>query len=280
MSSFPASTVLPALYISHGAPLFAIEPGETGPALTQWGQRLLDTGSVRGVVLMSPHWMARSPAVMTNAMPATWHDFGGFPQALYGLQYPAPGSPELAAEVMGLLGAAGIAAQGDADRPLDHGAWVPLMHLFPEAGVPVVQVALPLRWGPAEVLAMGRALRSLRSRGVLVVGSGSMTHNLSEFFGGAREPAPYVTEFSRWVEAAIQRGDKDALLDYRRQAPHAQRAHPSEDHFLPLFFALGVAGWGEDTVVQADYLSREVTYGILAMDSFALAPAAAVAQSA
>lgn len=273
MSSFPTPTVLPALYISHGAPLFAIEPGETGPALTQWGQHLLNTGSVRGVVLMSPHWMARSPAVMTNPAPATWHDFGGFPQELYALQYPAPGNPALAAEVMGLLGAAGIAAQGDADRPLDHGAWVPLMHLFPEARVPVVQVALPMRWGPAEVLAMGRALRSLRSSGVLVMGSGSMTHNLSEFFGGAREPEPYVSEFSRWVEAAIQRGDKEALLDYRRQAPHAQRAHPSEDHFLPLFFALGVAGWGEETALQVDYLSREVMYGILAMDSFVMAPA-------
>ena len=263
-----SSPRLPALFISHGAPLFAIEPGETGPALTRWGQRLADAHTLRGVVIMSPHWMARAPAVMTSPAPQTWHDFGGFPQPLYALQYPAPGSPALARDVLDLLAAAGMPAQGDASRPLDHGAWVPLMHLFPTADVPVVQVALPMHWGPAEVLAMGRALRSLRERGVLVIGSGSMTHNLSEFFGGAREPAPYVLAFSRWVEAALVRGDVPALLDYRALAPHASRAHPSEDHFLPLFFALGAA----DEDARPDYLSREVMYSMLAMDTFALPP--------
>lgn len=273
----PAPPVLPALFISHGAPLFAIEAGETGPALTRWGQQLQadsgHPGAVRGVVLMSPHWMSRSPAVMTTPAPATWHDFGGFPPELYALQYPVAGHPALAAEVMSRLAGAGITATADAERPLDHGAWVPLMHLFPKADVPVVQVALPASEGPAGVLRMGAALRGLREQGVLVAGSGSMTHNLREFFGGAREPAPYVLEFSRWVESTIAAGDVDALLDYRNRAPHAQRAHPSEDHFLPLFFALGAAGWGDSTgsQVTADYLSREVMYGILAMDSFALA---------
>jgi 4,5-DOPA dioxygenase extradiol len=267
-------TILPALFISHGAPLFALEAGSTGPALTRWGQGLQASGQgLRGVVIMSPHWMAGSPAVMTNPAPATWHDFGGFPSELYALQYPAAGSPALAADVLALLAKAGMAAAGDAERPLDHGAWVPLMHLFPKADVPVVQVALPAGHGPAQVLAMGQALASLRAQGVLVVGSGSMTHNLREFFGGERAAAPYVLEFSRWVEAAVARGDKKALLDYRRQAPHAQRAHPSEDHFLPLFFALGAAGWGQayEGVVRADYLSREVMHGILSMDAFALA---------
>ena len=208
---------------------------------------------------------------MAGAQPATWHDFGGFPPALYQLQYPAPGSPALASEVLELLGAAGIAAQGDAARPFDHGAWVPMMHLLPQADVPVVQVALPVGAGPAEVYAMGaalRSLRSLRSQGVLVVGSGSMTHNLAEFFGGAREPAPYVLEFSRWIEDALARGDLKALLNYRSQAPHAARAHPTDDHFLPLFFALGAAG--DD--LRANYLSREVMYSMLAMDAFSLHP--------
>lgn len=270
----PTPAIFPVLFISHGAPLFALEAGSTGPALTRWGQGLQACGQgLRGVVIMSPHWMARGPAVMTNPAPATWHDFGGFPSELYALQYPAVGSPALAAEVMALLAGAGMAAAGDAERPLDHGAWVPLMHLFPKADVPVVQVALPAGYGPAQVLAMGQALASLRAQGVLVVGSGSMTHNLREFFDGERVAAPYVLEFSRWVEAAVARGDMNALLDYRRQAPHAQRAHPSEDHFLPLFFALGAAGWGEadEEGVRADYLSREVMHGILAMDAFALA---------
>ena len=263
--------VVPALYVSHGAPLFAVDAGETGPALTRWGQGLrAQFPALRGVVVMSPHWMARTAQVMTGAQPATWHDFGGFPPALYQLQYPAPGAPALAQEVLALLQAAGVAAQGDAQRPFDHGAWVPLMHLFPEADLPVVQVALPVGAGPAEVYALGAALRGLRSQGVLVMGSGSMTHNLAEFFGGAREPAPYVIAFSRWIESALERGDMQALLNYRSLAPHAERAHPTEDHFLPLFFALGAAG--DD--LHANYLSREVMYSMLAMDAFALQPVA------
>ena len=267
-SSFSPAAV-PAFFVSHGAPLFAIDAGTTGPALTQWGERLkAQHPGLRGVVIMSPHWMARSAQVMTAPQPATWHDFGGFPPALYELQYPAAGSPTLAEEVMALLRAAGVEAQGDPRRPLDHGAWVPLMHLFPQADVPVVQVALPVGAGPAEVYAMGAALRSLRQQNVLVVGSGSMTHNLAEFFGGAREAAPYVLEFSRWIEAALARGDIAALLDYRARAPHAGRAHPTDDHFLPIFFALGAAG--DD--LRADYVSREVMYSVLAMDAFALEP--------
>lgn len=270
-----STATLPVLYVSHGAPLFAIEAGSTGPALADWAGKLaLPEGGLRGIVIMSPHWMARRPAVMSNPKPATWHDFGGFPPALYALQYPAAGNPELAAEVAALLAEGGIAADSDDERPLDHGAWVPLMHLFPRADVPVVQLSLPAGYGPSEVLEMGRALRGLRERGVLVIGSGSMTHNLREFFGGATEPAAYVLEFSRWVEAAVTAGDLDALLDYRQRAPHAKRAHPDEDHFLPLFFALGAAGWGDSRAVHADYLSREVMYGILAMDAMALTPSA------
>ena len=269
-STSPArDSPLPALYVSHGAPLFAVETGETGPALTRWGAGLRKRfPGLRGVLIMSPHWMASDVRVGTGAQPATWHDFGGFPPALYQLRYPAPGSPALAGEVLALLQRAGIEAKGDAERPFDHGAWVPLMHLFPQADVPVVQMALPQDAGPAEVYALGAAVQSLRSEGVLVVGSGSMTHNLGEFFGGAREPAPYVLAFSRWIEATLTRGDITALLDYRRQAPQAARAHPTEDHFLPLFFALGAAG----NDLRANYLSREVMYSMLAMDAFELLP--------
>ena len=260
---------VPALFVSHGAPLFAMDAGETGPALTRWGQALREQHpGLRGVVILSPHWMAHGARVMTGAQPATWHDFGGFPPALYELQYPAPGAPALAQEVLALLHAAGVPAQGDAERPFDHGAWVPLRYLFPQADLPVVQVALPVDAGPAQVYALGAALRGLRSQGVLVAGSGSMTHNLAEFFGGERAPAPYVLEYSRWIEAALAQGDVAALLDYRHQAPHALRAHPTDDHFLPLFFALGAAG--DD--LRANYLSREVMYSMLAMDAFALQP--------
>jgi len=209
--------------------------------------------------------------VTTGAQPATWHDFGGFPSALYELQYPAPGAPALAQEVLDLLAAAGVAAQGDAQRPFDHGAWVPLMHLFPQADVPVVQLALPVGAGPVQVHALGAALRPLAQQGVLLVGTGGMTHNLAEFMGGGDgegAPDPYVQAFSRWVEDAVQRHDVPALLSYRELAPHARRAHPTDEHFLPLFFALGAAP--QDWHTQ--YLSREVMYGMLAMDAFALQP--------
>ena len=267
------SPSLPALFISHGAPLFAVDAGTSGPALTRLGRQIKEQAGdgLRGIVIMSPHWMARAPAVMSNPRPETWHDFGGFPPELYKLSYPAPGAPDLASEVSELLRGQGIEVQSDPKRPFDHGAWVPLMHLFPQADVPVVELALPSGWGPAQVYAMGQALRPLRERGVLLAGTGSMTHNLSEFFGGKREPEPYVVEFSRWVEDALQRGDLDALLDYRTRAPHAQRAHPSDDHFLPLFFALGAGGFGQgEPAVKPGYVTREVRYGILAMDSFAL----------
>lgn len=258
---------MPALFVSHGSPMFALDAGSTGPALTQWGETLrAQYPQLRGVVIMSPHWMAQNVHVMTNPAPATWHDFGGFPPALYQLQYPAKGDPALARDVLKLLQTAGIDAQADPQRPLDHGAWVPLMHVLPQADIPVVQVALPAHADARDVYALGQALQGLRDQGVLIVGSGSMTHNLREFFGGARQAADYVVEFSRWVEMQIQTGAIENLLDWQKRAPHALRAHPSDEHFLPLYFALGAGGAG----AQAHYLSREVMYGMLAMDAFAL----------
>lgn len=258
---------LPALFVSHGSPMFALEAGSTGPALTQWGQELrAQYPQLRGVVIMSPHWMAEGVQVMSNPAPETWHDFGGFPPALYQLQYPASGSPALAQEVLDFLQQAGINASPNARRPLDHGAWVPLMHVLPEADVPVVQVALPVDADARAVYGLGQALQALRDQGVLIVGSGSMTHNLREFFSGAQQAADYVVEFSRWVELQIQADAMETLLDWQEHAPHALRAHPSDEHFLPLYFALGAGGQG----AHARYLSREVMYGMLAMDAFAL----------
>ena len=265
--SSPSTTDrLPVLFVSHGSPMFALEAGETGPALTRWGQALRQRHpGLRGVVILSPHWMAHGVEVMAHAQPPTWHDFGGFPPALYRLQYPAPGAPVLAQQVQARLAQAGIAATLNPERPLDHGAWVPLTHLLPQADVPVVQLALPVDADARAVYALGQALQDLRSQGVLLVGSGSMTHNLREFFGGERQAASYVVEFSRWVEQQVQAGAIDALLDWQQQAPHALRAHPTDEHFLPLYFALG-AGAGS----TPHYLSREVMYGMLAMDAFAL----------
>ncbi len=270
----PTSTQrMPVLFVSHGSPMLALEPGAAGLALQQYGQQLR-TGPLQGVLVLSAHWMASRPAVMTHPQPATWHDFGGFPPALYRLQYPAPGSLALAQQVLALLGQAGLPVVADAERPLDHGAWVPLLHLLPQADVPVVQVALPARDGPAEVYALGQALQPLREQGVLIVGSGSMTHNLHDVF--AQEPVlhapalPYVEPFSRWIEDRIGAQDVPSLLRYRELAPQAVCAHPSEEHFMPLFFALGAGGLGTPACPRVDYLTREVQYGALAMDSLVL----------
>jgi 4,5-DOPA dioxygenase extradiol len=270
-----ANQRLPTLFVSHGSPMFALNPGHTGPALRDFGETLRHSGGLKAVVVMSPHWMARQPAVMCHSNPETWHDFGGFPEPLYRLHYPAPGSVAVAQAVLDRLQAAGMRPVADAQRPFDHGAWVPLMHLLPQADVPVVQVALPAGFGPAEVYTLGAALSDLREQGVLMVGSGSMTHNLQAFFSGRpaleAPPAPYVQAFSRWVEARLLGNDLPAMLDYRAQAPAAAQAHPTDEHFLPLYFALGAAGWGADQPAQApvavDYLSREVMHAHLAMDA-------------
>lgn len=254
---------LPSLFVSHGAPTFAVEPGLAGPQLQRLGASL---PRPRAVLVLSPHWMTAALQVTTAAQPATIHDFGGFPPALYALRYPAPGAPQLAAEVMALLAAQGYSVHGNAVRGLDHGAWVPLRYLFPDADVPVLQLSLPASEDPRDFLALGRALAPLREQDLLVVGSGSLTHNLYEFRGERDDVEPYVRAFADWVHARVAQGDLDALLDYRRQAPAAERAHPTDEHLMPLFVAIGAAGEGW---AQHRHLDGGVVYGMLSMDAYA-----------
>jgi 4,5-DOPA dioxygenase extradiol len=253
-------TTAPSLFISHGSPMFALEPGVLGPNLRDVGESLRD---VAAVLVVSPHWQTRGVRVGTSAAPATIHDFGGFPAPLYALQYPAPGAPELARAASELLAAAGFEVALDAQRGLDHGAWVPLRYLFPQADVPAFQVSLPHDIDAAGALRLGRALAPLRERGVLVVGSGSLTHNLYEFRQHIGDPE-YAQQFVDWVRDAVAARDLDALVDYRARAPHAQRAHPTEEHYLPLLVAAGASADGED----ARLVAGGMTYGVLSMDSF------------
>ena len=262
---------LPVLFISHGSPMLVFEPGQTGPTLRAKGDQLRAQGGIRAVLVMSPHWMSAGVEVMSGAQPATWHDFGGFPEPLYRLQYPSAGAPELAQQVVELLQAAGIPAQADPARPYDHGAWMPLLHMLPQADLPVLQVSLPAYFEPAQLYAMGQALAGLREQGVLIVASGSMTHNLRELRRVQGPTEPYVTAFCDWVEDTLQSGDLSAMLDYRARAPGAERAHPTDEHFLPIYFALGAAGWGQSPQVLPQYISHEVVYSSLSMDAFSLA---------
>ncbi|MGL4317590.1 MAG: DODA-type extradiol aromatic ring-opening family dioxygenase [Pseudomonas sp.] len=252
--------MLPSLYISHGSPMLALQPGASGPALAHLAAEL---PRPRAILVVSAHWESRELMLSSALQPATWHDFGGFPAELYNVQYPAPGSPELAEQAQQLLAAAGLPARLDDQRPLDHGTWVPLSLMYPQADIPVVQLSLPSHLGPPLQTRVGQALRSLREQGVLLIGSGSITHNLGEldWRAGPEVITPWAREFRDWMVAKLQTDDEAALHDYRQQAPHARRNHPSDEHLLPLYFARGA---GSDFHIE----HSGFTYGALGMDIY------------
>lgn len=283
--------MLPVLYLSHGSPMLAVDPGPVGGALTALGQQM-SALAPRAIVVVSPHWMTRRPAVTARAQQEAWHDFGGFPPQLYALEYSPPGAPDLAERIRTLIDGRvvpGLEEQAstvlDPRQPLDHGAWIPLMLMFPEANIPVVQVSLMPGLSPACQMAMGRTLAPLRDEGVLVIGSGSFTHNLRALMRGPSPGLgaqhgvpvePWVDAFREWMMEAmtegIRTGDFAAFCDYRAQAPHAAHAHPTDEHLMPLYVALGAA-MGQPSQatpggVQAQHVVDTVTYGSLAMDSF------------
>lgn len=253
---------LPALYISHGSPMTALAPGKVGERLAELARTVPRPDAI---VIASAHWLAPAPRVGSAAAPDTLHDFGGFPQALFDIRYPAPGDTALSARVAGLLQAAGLSAQLDPQRGLDHGVWVPLRLLYPDADIPVVPVSIQPGLGPAHQFQVGRALAPLRDEGVLVIGSGSITHNLHDWrsYDDARQ-APYVQPFIDWVEQRLASEDVAALLDYRNQAPFAERAHPTDEHLLPLYLAMGAGG----VPMRAQRIDAGIDMGFLAMDIY------------
>lgn len=233
--------MFPSLYISHGSPMLALEPGASGPALARLAAEI---PKPKAIVIVSAHWESNELLVSGNPQPETWHDFGGFPKALFEVQYPAPGDPRLAAEVTELLKIAGFHARIDNNRPFDHGVWVPLSLMYPQADIPIVQVSLPTRAGPALQTRVGHALASLREHGVLLIGSGSITHNLREldWHADPESVEPWALAFRDWMIEKLEANDEAALHDYRAQAPHAVRNHPSDEHLLPLYFARAAGG--------------------------------------
>jgi 4,5-DOPA dioxygenase extradiol len=255
---------LPALFISHGSPMLALEDSPARRFLQDLARSLRRP---RAILVISAHWETEgAPAVSLAPQPETIHDFRGFPPALFAMRYPAPGAPELAEQVAALLEQAGMRVRRDPGRGLDHGAWVPLSLMYPDAAIPVTQLSLLHGGTPAEHARMGGALHDLCRQDVLIIGSGSLTHNLYEL--RREEPAPppaWVSEFSDWMAAMLLSGRREALLDYRRQAPSAERNHPTEEHLLPLFAAMGAAG--DDA--RAERLHASVEYCVLAMVVYA-----------
>jgi len=258
---------LPTLFLSHGSPMHAVEPGAAGRAWAELGRTL---PRPRAVLMVSAHWESSVPMLSGNPHPATIHDFGGFPPELYRLHYAAPGAPEVAARGVALLKAADITAGVDGCRGLDHGAWVPLSWMYPEADVPVVQLSVQPELGPAHHVRLGRALASLTTEGVLIVGSGHTTHNLRDWITNPRrhEPLRYAQDFAHWLHARLDARDTEALIAYRERAPEAARAHPTEEHFLPLFVAWGAAGDDATPALIIDGFE----HGALALDSYLFQP--------
>ena len=255
---------MPALFLSHGAPTLPLTDTPARAFLSALGGMI---GRPKAILVVSAHWETSVPTVSAVERNETIHDFRGFPRALYEMRYAAPGSPSVAARVSDLLRASGLKCEVDHGRGLDHGAWVPLWLMYPQADIPVLQLSVQPHLGTEHHLRMGRALASLRHEGVLVIGSGSLTHDLSEFRGqGPNDPAPdWVNAFADWVHAALTTGRTLDLLDYRRQAPFAIKNHPSEEHLLPLYVALGTAG----EIARAERLHASSTYSVLRMDVYA-----------
>lgn len=255
---------LPSLFISHGSPMLALQDSPAHRALVKLGQ---DLPRPQAILIVSAHWeMERGFAVSLAPKPKTIHDFGGFSQELYKLEYPAPGAYGEALQAATLIEQAGFIVKRDPERGLDHGAWVPLHVMYPDANIPVAQISLCQNASPADHLRLGQALRPLRDEGVLIVGSGALTHNLSAYFGQPIDTAAphWVTEFTDWVNQHLTAGKYDSLLEYRTQALYGQQNHPTEEHLMPLFVAIGAGG--EMPTVEHIHASYE--YGVIAMDAY------------
>ena len=254
----------PALFVPHGAPTFALRPGAAGAALVRQAQSL---PLPRAIVIVSAHWDTALPTVGLADRPETIHDFWGFPEELYALHYPATGCREAAEEVAAAIQAAGLPVERDAGRGLDHGAWVPLRLMFPDADVPVIPLSIQSRGGPQQAHALGRALAPLAARGFLLIASGNVTHNLRDYQAatrnGGQTPA-YVRQFADWIATRLDAGDIPALLDYRRQAPGSVQSHPSDEHLLPLYVALGAGGEN----ARAERFHSGIDDYVIAMDAY------------
>src|SRR5215470_18017203 len=255
------SQQLPALFLSHGSPMLVFEDIPARHFIAGLARTI---ERPKAILCISAHWETDRPTVSAATAPETIHDFYGFPDELYRLRYPAPGAPVLARRVVDLLDEAGLDGAIDPDRGLDHGAWNPLLLIYPEADVPVAQLSIQAHLDPAHHAKIGRALQPLRSEAVLVLASGGAVHNLRQFHIDREQPAPWAVSFEEWLAGRIAAGDEEALVTYRQQRPDGRLAHPRDEHLLPLFVALGAGGG-----VPGRPLHRSFAHGSLSMAAFA-----------
>ena len=269
---------LPSVFVSHGSPMIALEPGAAGAFMQRLGPAIdAAFGRPRAIVAISAHTAARAPVLLAAARHQAVYDFGNFDPRLNKLRYDAPGAPELAQDVAERLAQAGLPAHVLDQGGLDHGIWTALRYIYPDADIPVLPLAFVPSQSPAEQFALGAALAPLRDEGVLVLGTGSITHNLRRVFAGglhAKADQPEIVEsaeFRRWMLARSAARDWPALFDYRALAPYAVDMHPTDEHLLPWFVAAGAGG--REAIAQR--LHDSVTMGSLAMDAYAFGPEAA-----
>ena len=250
---------LPGLFISHGSPMLAINPEQVGPALNRLG---LNLPTPKAIIVMSAHWESDALEVSTAVRAMTWHDFRGFPEQLYEIRYPAPGDPVLAEEILKLFADSNIAAHANSTRPRDHGVWMPLLHMYPEADIPVVEISLPMNMSADEIYQIGQVLSILRQRQILLIGSGSITHNLRELsWNGESSVVPeWASTFRIYVVNHLTHTDYEAVLDWEN-IPYVERNHPTLEHFAPLFFAMG-------TGKRFSIVHSSFTMGALGMDIY------------
>jgi 4,5-DOPA dioxygenase extradiol len=269
---------LPALFLSHGSPMIALQPRAAGHFMQRLGPVIEATfGRPRAIVVISAHSLTREPALLAAARHEALYDFGGFDSALYEMRYDAPGAPELATRVEGLLQGAGIPVHRVEQGGLDHGIWTPLRYLYPGADIPVLPLAWPPNWSPERLFALGEALAPLTAEGVLIIGSGSITHNLRRVFaGGGLHPVdspatPESTAFRDWFAKQAAAADWPALFNYRAMAPHAALMHPTDEHLLPFYVAAGAGTRAQG----APRIHASLEFGDLGMDAYAFGPGAA-----
>ena len=272
LQALKPSPTLPVLFVGHGSPMNAIEDTAWRRSWQAMGAELLKRAEAPQMILcVSAHWLTQSGWQITGmARPKTIHDFGGFPQALFDQQYPAPGAPAVAETLARELKspATGQPLGVDASEwGLDHGTWSVLKPMFPRADIPVLQLSMDYSRAPSEHYALGRQLRALRNRGVLIVGSGNIVHNLraSRRGSAANEAYDWATEFDTVVQEQIKKGQLGALQDFQKLGAVAQQAHPTHEHYLPLLYTLGARLPGDEVGVFNDTLD-----GALSMTSYLL----------
>jgi 4,5-DOPA dioxygenase extradiol len=259
MASFPT------LFISHGSPNLALHDSPAREFFKGFGEKL---GRPQAILIASSQFDMKQPSFCADEKPGMYYDFEGFEEELYKVDYPAPGLPQLATIAANLVEQSGLPAQEIIGRGFDHGVFVPLSLLYPEADIPVVQMAIQAEQGAGHHIVLGQALAPLRQHGILIIGSGSLTHNANEVYQPENDfssPAQdFVQAFADWVKEKAEAGSLDDIADYKALGPHALENHPKPDHFMPFAFALGAAGEG----AKGKRVHTSVQRGVVMMDSY------------